>query len=836
MIDFKKLVKKKRTVDITDLEKLFEALDRQTSHTDLRPVQREALHTITTRRNERDLVLKISTGAGKTTVALLYLQSHMEEKEQPVVYLCPTTQLVDQVQKEAMKLGINAVVYPKGEPHPHVDGTAAKAVIICTYDKLFNAKSTFDRSDVHLRPCAIVLDDAHAGVEEIRDAFTLSIRSGNLLEGLLKILQGPCEQYKPGLWQEILKQDPVASLEVPYWIWQPLVVDIQKLLSSHSEDSNLIFVWPFLRDMLRWCRCVISGSGIEIVPDILPVNKIPAFSEAKHRLFMSATLADDSVLVREFGCNISATRNPILPAADRGLGERMVLAPALVHTDLNRAWVMEICKQLSKRYRVVVLSSSKETARDWVQFGAKVVLGDDVSAAVENLKEPSSDLRFVVFVQRYDGVDLPDNACRILVIDGMPYGEGIVDKYDSSIASIAGGVRNRLIYRIEQGMGRSIRSHVDYAVVILVGPDLAHFIAKHDVLKAMNPDTKAQLKLALDLAKLAMEGAEDDPSKTLVNMLLQCLRRDDGWKQFYDENVRKAEKMSVGGTDETRLTMAEAERKSFDLAMGNAPLEAADNLRQALNKSHLTDKEKAWYLQRVANYMFEANPGEALQVQRAAYEKNNSMFCPPGVVLRPVTNSKFDSQAIILEWFKEFENPNGTIAAIQDLRARLSYNGSPEAFEQAVLDLAQLVGARSFRPEKEFGEGPDDLWLWPSVSLVIEAKNENKKTLHKKDAGQLLLSLQWFKRSYPLLPDPIAVVAAKVSIADRNAGFPDGTRVLSPEKMQELMDKIEAFFQLIVSRAPLKLELRDIAEMQTQFGLTAEQFIKRYTVPLKELR
>ncbi len=203
--------------------------------------------------------------------------------------------------------------------------------------------------------------------------------------------------------------------------------------------------------------------------------------------------------------------------------------------------------------------------------------------------------------------------------------------------------------------------------------------------------------------------------------------------------------MALGRTDDVRLIMAEAERKSFELAIGNAPIEAANNLRQAINKSGVTDKEKAWYLQRVANYMFEVNPGEALQIQRAAYEKNNLMFCPPGVVRRPIMASKFDSQAIVLAWFKEFENPNGAIAAIQDLRTRLSYSSSPESFEQAILELAQLLGAQGIRPEKEFGEGPDDLWLWPSVSLVIEAKNENEKTLHKKDAGQLLLSLQWFK-------------------------------------------------------------------------------------------
>jgi replicative superfamily II helicase len=62
-----------------------------------------------------------------------------------------------------------------GQVHPDVDGIRGKAVIVCTYDKLFNAKTTFDRSDVMLRPTAIVLDDAHAAVEEIRESFTLRI-------------------------------------------------------------------------------------------------------------------------------------------------------------------------------------------------------------------------------------------------------------------------------------------------------------------------------------------------------------------------------------------------------------------------------------------------------------------------------------------------------------------------------------------------------------------------------------------------------------------------------------------------------------------------------------
>ena len=66
MVDFKKLVRRKPHLDVKNLLALFESLDRQTSHIELRPVQREALEMLSGRREENDLILKISTGAGKT--------------------------------------------------------------------------------------------------------------------------------------------------------------------------------------------------------------------------------------------------------------------------------------------------------------------------------------------------------------------------------------------------------------------------------------------------------------------------------------------------------------------------------------------------------------------------------------------------------------------------------------------------------------------------------------------------------------------------------------------------------------------------------------------------
>ena len=832
MVDFSKLVGKKRVVDVSDPIRLFDSLDRQASHTTLRPLQHEVLEEIRKRRNERDIILKMSTGAGKTTVALLYLKSHMAEKKRPGVYLCPNNQLVNQVIEEASKLGIGIVHYQAAQSHPGAEGMSGQAVIVCTYAKLFNAKTTFDRDDVLLRPCAIVLDDAHAGVEEVHDAFTLRLAENEPYERILKLLSPSCEEYMPGRWPSILNHDPQEFLEVPYWLWKPILPEVQRILSPYSDTSDFRFVWPFLRDYLRWCRCVISGLGIEIIPDILPINMVTAFSDANHRLFMSATLADDSTLVRELGCDPSTAKKAILSDDDTGIGERMVLAPTLIDSKLTRKWVMEYCKRLSsQKINVVVLSPSEKAARDWVPYGATFALGDDVNSCILNLR--SGKIKFAVFAQRYDGIDLPDNSCRVLVIDGMPYGQGITDKYDSQKFAIPGGIRNRLVYRIEQGMGRAVRSQADYAVVILSGPELANFIAKQEVLECMNPGTKAQLELALRLAKVAMQDGDTNAEKTLIDVLMKCLRRDEGWKQFYDEQVRSVAKVLLSGVREDRIELAAAEQEAGKCAMDRDPRKAAEIIERVISERIDEEKEKGWFLQKAANYKYEIDPGKALEMQRFAYEKNRATLYPPeGIVVRPTGPGKFESPVLVLEWYKEFANPNGAIAELQTLRAQLSYDVSPKTLEQAIMDLSKPLGAKGSRPEETFGKGPDGLWLWPNLSLVIEVKNERQKTLPKKDSGQLHDSLQWFKENYsPRLPTP--VIIAKVTSVEKDAHFPQGTRVLTQEKMKELLNNLGTFTGEIIKKPPQSWRPQELVTLQSQHGLLPEQFIGKYTLPIK---
>lgn len=131
MVDFKKYIDADSSLDSVDPMDIFNSLDRRSSHTALRPVQMEAIKALNERRDERDLVLKLSTGAGKTTVALVYLYSHMKEKKRPAVYLCPTIQLAEQVIAESKNLGIKAVLYQSGESLPGAEALAGRAIVVC---------------------------------------------------------------------------------------------------------------------------------------------------------------------------------------------------------------------------------------------------------------------------------------------------------------------------------------------------------------------------------------------------------------------------------------------------------------------------------------------------------------------------------------------------------------------------------------------------------------------------------------------------------------------------------------------------------------------------------
>lgn len=76
------------------------------------------------RRKEQDLIVKLHTGGGKTLVGLLIAKSILNELKSPILYLCPTKQLVQQTLDKAREYYIDVVEFARnilktGKLKPH---------------------------------------------------------------------------------------------------------------------------------------------------------------------------------------------------------------------------------------------------------------------------------------------------------------------------------------------------------------------------------------------------------------------------------------------------------------------------------------------------------------------------------------------------------------------------------------------------------------------------------------------------------------------------------------------------------------------------------------------
>lgn len=96
-IDFSRLVS---SVDRASVEPrdIFMALpNKDKSYGYPRDVQTEVWKQWFDRRNEKNIIIKMNTGSGKTTVGLTILQSCLNEGKGPAVYVVPDNYLVSQV-------------------------------------------------------------------------------------------------------------------------------------------------------------------------------------------------------------------------------------------------------------------------------------------------------------------------------------------------------------------------------------------------------------------------------------------------------------------------------------------------------------------------------------------------------------------------------------------------------------------------------------------------------------------------------------------------------------------------------------------------------------------
>ena len=107
MVDFRKRLANKAASKPVDPIEIYDRLDRAHDKGPLRPSQEAVLREWSARQGtQRDEIVKLHTGEGKTLVGLLMLQSRLHGGHGPAVYLCPDQYLIAQTCEQARQFGI----------------------------------------------------------------------------------------------------------------------------------------------------------------------------------------------------------------------------------------------------------------------------------------------------------------------------------------------------------------------------------------------------------------------------------------------------------------------------------------------------------------------------------------------------------------------------------------------------------------------------------------------------------------------------------------------------------------------------------------------------------
>jgi replicative superfamily II helicase len=747
MVDFDKLRTKKKIPKAIDPIEIFRRLPKPVGINDLYTSQAEVLKSWYERRNERDTVIKLHTGGGKTLVGLLMAQSALNETSEPVLYLTPTTQLVKQTLEKAKALGIHAVPYEKGHPL-NDDFINASSIMVGTYKALFNGKSKFGLRGLPnpQKVGTVILDDAHAAFSVVRESFTLEIKAdkeNELYKSLADLFRKSFQDIeKLGTFDDIVSGGEYSVLEVPYWAWHEKLTSVRELLKDNSDKYALI--WPLLRDNLHLCHALISRNNFTITTILPLMNLFPAFSDAARRIYMSATIADDSDIIRMFDANPIAVEKPLTSRSLAGISERMILIPDLMPFQSLRDHIYHLLKWSSdNKLGSVVLTASDPSASQWNQIGT-VAKG---SVEVDNLVGALQNGDWfgpAIFSNRYDGIDLPGNSCRLLVMSGLPSGTSNYELFRAS--SLFGGttITKMLAQRIEQGIGRGARGAGDYCVVLMIGSDLAGWIAKKANFKYLTNATRAQLEMGAEIS------SEVSDFNDLGQTIHRSISRDQGWVEYHAETL--AELVDEVPSESNEFIQAGGERKAFNLWFDGYHEQAIARIEKIVSSNTIDPQMKGWLEQLAARIADKwGHPERAEDLQKQAYAHNRNLLRPkvlPPYRPLPISNGQAE---VITDVLGGYRLRRGVVQSFENTVASLNEHATANQFEKALADLAVMIGFRAERYDDN-GEGPDILWLLPgNIGLVIEAKSRKKmkNALTKEDHGQLLVAAEWFAKHYP---------------------------------------------------------------------------------------
>lgn len=480
---------------------------------------------------DTDISLQLPTGSGKTLVGLLIAEWRRRKYGQRVVYLCPTKQLVNQVVEQAVeKYGLNPLGFiGRQREYKSENKTAyrrAEAVAITNYSSFFCQPTFFDNAQT------VILDDVHAGDNYISNAWSLEVNKYEqehkpVFDSLAGILQDHLQHtdYVRLLNENVngLGREWVEKIPTP--VFSELAPELINVLDEATKDTNLVYPYKRIRDNLDACHMYLSSSRVLIKPCIAPTNTHSPFSDASHRVYMSATLGEGGDLERLAGVP-SIARLPVPQGWDKqGIGRRFFLFPELTFDeDESITLTCDISKMAERSLFLLPSKNKADSLKEKLSSHSNFQFFN--AQDLENGKDEfiQSDNGIALLANRYDGIDLVDDDCRVLVIVGISRATNLQERFLITRMCAMPMYNDRIITRIVQAAGRCTRSPNDYSIVIIMSDDFAGFLMQKDKTCLFHPELQAEIEFGIQQSRGINE------ADLLANVEI-FLEQGDEWKE-----------------------------------------------------------------------------------------------------------------------------------------------------------------------------------------------------------------------------------------------------------------------------------------------------------------
>ena len=740
-------------------EELFTKLpNRAGSHGYLRGPQADALRDYDRLQSESDIAFELPTGTGKTVVGLLIAEWRRRLHGEKVAYLTLTNQLAKQVLKEAEKLGIDCADMT-GSKDTRAAGEvgrykAALAIGETTYSNLFNVNPVVQASDL------IVFDDAHGGEQFVAAMWTARIRAREfrtIYDEILTIL-------RPGLsdsqYQIITNESEFGSVELASVNDQKAILqEIVKLLDSVTE-SSIHFPWSLIRNRLEACLIFVSFHEIVVRPLGAPTHTHEPFSESNQRIYLSATLGGEGDLLRSYGIT---SIKPIRVQHPQW-GKRYIFMPGLFLDETECSDIIaDIWREMDTRRALILTPSFSIAQKTFADITSEMTptprrLG---ASDIEESLEPftSADNSILCLAGRYDGLDLPGDNCRLLILAESPAAVGALERHLREHWKLGPLLRRRERVRLIQGMGRCTRDATDYAIIFLIGQSLINSLTTTLLVNGLPVEIKRELKWGLEQSEVVRK------DKKAMSQMVIGLLTDKTYRKDANESIEEIELPPLVMDSESYDELGKLEVKyAKALWEGNysTAYKIARDAADEISEPELAGYRAWWfYLATVSASHLEDQPGKLDCLKRARAAGINTGFLD--YLLRDLmkkdtvqaTPSSEDIQAekiwnLLEEWGWQGPKFGKKLSEIKEDVVALS---NSTRYHMGLEGLGKCLGAEVIRPTEK--GAPDVVWIFSDDCFTFEAKSEKmpEGSLAKRDILQANGHPDWVKAQRKSLKD-----------------------------------------------------------------------------------